>query len=131
MTDKNSIMRGFNDTFFDFLEDIIRIIPNSANIVSAKHSFSLIRMANPSAIIKVWYKNIYTTYQTQIDAGDLDFFFEKDYSGDLHALANSDEIIKIIDSIRQPLRNISESNKEHTKNYIRILSKLSLAYSTF
>lgn len=130
MTEKTNIMRGFNDTFFDFLEDIIRIIPESGAIASAKHSFALIRKANPSAIIKVWYKNIYTTYEHQIEAGDLDFFFDKDYAADLNALSNSDEIIKIIDSIRAPLRDINESNKEHTKNYIRILSKLSTAYNS-
>lgn len=130
MTEKTNIMRGFNDTFFEFLDDIILIIPESGAIASAKHSFALIRKANPSAIIKVWYKNIYTTYEDQIEAGDLDFFFDKDYAADLNAISNSDEIIKIIDSIRAPLRDIDESNKEHTKNYIRILSKLSAAYNS-
>lgn len=131
MTDKSEktrIMRGFNDTFFDFMDDAIRIVPNNQGIIGAKNSFNLIKMASPSAIIKVWYQHIYKKYAQQIDAGDLSFFFDKDYSEDLNNLSNSSEIISIIDSIRDPLRSTSDVNKEHTKKYIQILSKLSVIY---
>ena len=57
--EKSSLMRGFNDTFFDFIDDAIRIIPNNKDVISARASFNLIKMANPSAIIKVWYQFIY------------------------------------------------------------------------
>lgn len=127
--EKSSLMRGFNDTFFDFIDDAIRIIPNNKDVISARASFNLIKMANPSAIIKVWYQFIYLKYSTQIDSGDLSFFFEKDYSEDLNNLSNSNEIIGIIDSIRDPLRSTSDVNKEHTKKYIQIMSKLSAMYS--
>jgi hypothetical protein len=128
--EKTRIMHGFNETFFDFMDDAIRIIPNNQKIIGAKNSFNLIKMASPSAIIKVWYQYIYQKYADQIDAGDLSFFFEKDYSEDLNVLSNSNDILTIIDSIRNPLRTTSDVNKEHTKKYIQILSKLSVLYCT-
>lgn len=128
--EKTSILRGFNDTFFDFIDDAIRIISNNKDIIAAKNSFNFIRMANPTAIIKVWYHHIYEKYSLEIDAGDLSFFFDKDYTSDLNNLSNSNEILTIIDSIRDPLRTTSDVNKEHTKKYIKIMSKLSMLYCT-
>lgn len=126
MTDKSTLMRAFNKHFFDFIDDIIGIFPENTDLASAKTSFETIKKANPSAISKAWFHFIYTPYKDVIDGGNITFFFEKDYSSDLANLSNSNEIMKIIDKIREPIRSMSDTNKEHSVKYIQNLSKLSV-----
>ena len=126
---KTTLLRAFNNHFFDFLNDIIDIFPENEEIKSSKESFESIKRMNPSAIIKVWNSYIYNTYKTQIDNGDIEFFFDKDYANDLSGLQNIGDITQIIDSIRQPLKSMSDANKTHSAKYIQNLSKLSLGYA--
>ena len=131
MADKSTIMRTFNNHIFEFLDDIITIFPNNVEIQTAKNAFQTIKKANPTAIVKVWYSHIYGPYKAVIDGGEIDFFFEKDYSADLVDLRNAGEVMKIIDTLREPVRNMSEQQKGFTMKYIQNLSKLSLIYSGF
>ena len=128
MTDKSTLMRAFNKHFFDFLDDIITIFPENKDIVIAKTSFDTIKRANPSAILKAWFTYVYSPYKDVIDNGNITFFFEKDYGGDLANLSNSNDIMKMIDKIREPIRSMSDLNKEHSMKYIQNLSKLSMIY---
>jgi len=128
MTDKSTILKTFNQHFFDFLTDIITIFPENTDIITAKKSFENIKKLNPSIIIKVWKNYIHTPYQSVIDSGDINFFFDKDYQSDLQTLSNSGEIIKMIDSMRNPIKNMSDTNKAHSMKYIQNLSKLSALY---
>ena len=68
-------------------------------------------------------------YKEHIDKGDLDYFIEKDYSDDLQALSDSEDVLRIINMIREPVRLMDETNRDHTRKYLQILSKLSLLYS--
>ena len=129
MADKSTILKAFNTLFFDFLDDIIGIVDDSGDIRSAKTTFEMFRKGNPTIIIKVWNSYIYVPYADVINAGNLDFFINKDYSGDLSVLSNSGDVIKTIDKIRDPIRNMSEVNKAHSLEYIQKLSLLSAAYS--
>lgn len=131
MSDKSTILRAFNTHFFDFIDDIIKIFPEQSDIKYAKNSFMLIKQANPTAIIKVWYQYIYIKYKDVIDEGNISFFFEKDYVDDVSYLSNSNEILTIIDTIRNPIRNMSDVNREHSRKYIQNLSKLSELYNNF
>ena len=130
MTDKSSILKAFNNHFFDFLDDIIGIFPENKDIISSKNSFDMIKRANPTAIIKVWYKFIYLPYFEVINKGEIEFFFEKDYNEDVGHLVNSQNIMSIIDTLRKPIKEMSDTNKEHTIKYLQNLSKLSNIYST-
>jgi len=129
MADKSTLMRAFNKHFFDFLDDIINIYPENNEIKYARTSFDTIKRANPTLILKAWYTFVYQPYKDVIDAGNIDFFFEKDYGGDLANLANSNDIMKMIDKIRAPIKAMDDSNKAHSAKYIQNLSKLSTAYS--
>ena len=130
MADKSTLLRSFNTHLFEFLDDIIRIFPDNVNLQTAKTSFQTIKRANPTAIAKVWFSYIYMPYREVIDSGDIQFFFQKDYSEDLSILQNSGEIIKIIDTLREPVSNMSETEKEFTMKYLQNLSKLSMMYSS-
>ena len=126
--DKSTTLRAFNKHFFDFLEDIITIYPEKKEIVNAKTSFEIIKRANPTAIIKAWNKHVYNKYKDVIDAGDITFFFEKDYSKDLEKLSNAEKIMNTINSIREPISQMNDTNKGHCAKYIQNLSKLSTIY---
>jgi len=126
---KSTILKAFNTHFFEFLDDIIQILPDNVEVVSAKLSAIMIKKANPTIIIKTWHKYISKRYFNEIQNGDLTYFFEKDYQLDLQHLSNSNEILQIINNIRTPIREMNEVNKEHTKKYIQNLTKLSTLYN--
>jgi hypothetical protein len=130
MADKSTLLRTFNTHLFEFLDDIIRIFPDNLEMQTAKTSFQTIKRANPTAIVKVWFSYVYMPYREIIDSGDIQFFFQKDYSEDLSVLQNSGEIIKIIDTLREPVSNMSETERAFTMKYLQNLSKLSMMYSS-
>jgi hypothetical protein len=129
MSNKQLILRAFNTLFFDFLDDIITIYPEKAEIAMAKTSFDAIKRANPTIIMKVWNSHVYSKYKAVIDAGDISFFFDKDYSTDINHLANAKKIMSIIDDIREPIRTMDDVNRQHSMKYIQDLSKLSELYA--
>ena len=129
MTDKTTILRAFNNHFFEFIDDILRIFPENTEVEFAKTSFQTIKQANPTVIIKSWFSLVYTPYSQVIDAGDITFFFEKDYSNDLSGVHNSQSILKMIDAFREPVKQMSDANRVHATKYIQNLSKLSKAYT--
>lgn len=127
-TDKSTLLRAFNKHFFEFMDDIIAIYPDSTDIISGRASFDVIKRANPTAILKVWHQYIYLPYKTVIDNGDIRFFFEKDYGQDLVDLANPTEIMEIIDRIRGPIQQMDPTNQSHTAKYFQNLSKIAMLY---
>lgn len=129
MSDKSTILKTFNNQFFAFLQDIIHIFPDNKDIATAKKSFEMVKMANPSLLIKVWYSYIYILYQREIEEGNIEFFFEKDYSKDLSKIQNNGEVLRIIDTLREPVKQMGPTNIEHTTKYLQVLSKLSKMYN--
>ena len=128
MADKSTLLRTFNAHFFDMLDDFIRIFPENADILSARTTFETVKRANPTAIIKVWYPYIAIPYGEVIGQGNVDYFFEKNYNEDVGHLANAGDIMKFIETMRGPVRSMSDSNKEHTIKYLQNLNKLAVAY---
>ncbi len=128
-TDKSTILQAFNTNFFSFMDDIISVFPENTDIITAKKFFEITKKANPTIIIKIWYSHIQSQYSYAIEEGDISFFYEKNYADDLVHLVNSKEIMRTIDTLREPIRNMSEENKKHSMDYIQILSKLSDMYN--
>lgn len=128
-SDKSTILHTFNSNFFEFINDISSLFPENADIIMAKKAFEMAKKANPTIIIKIWFSSIQQPYSSIIESGDISFFYDKDYANDLGGLTNSNEILKIIDTLRQPIKSMSDTNKQHSMNYIQILSTLSLVYS--
>jgi len=126
---KTTYLRAFNKHFFEFLDDVISIYPENDEIKNARNSFQMVQSTSVAAIIKVWYKFVYIPYKEVIEQGDITFFFEKDYSSDISHLSNSNEILKIIDKVREPIRTMDETNKKHSCDYLANLCKLSELYS--
>jgi len=128
-SDKLILMRAFNKLFFEFLDDVITVYPDNVDMLTGRESFATIKKMNPTGIIKVWFSSVYGKYKTQIDSGDIEFFAEKDYSHDLSKVTNTQNVLEIINSIREPIKNMDAKSKEHVAKYIQDLSKLSVAYA--
>ena len=127
--DKSAILKTFNDHFLDFLEDIQNVFPNDPDIVASKTALIGIRKANPRLIIKIWSEHIVKIYKENILKGDISFFINKDYSNDLTEMDASSTIIKKINVLREPIRNMGAENQEKCMKYIQNLTKLSELYN--
>jgi hypothetical protein len=130
MADKSSINKAFNTLLFSFVDDIITIFPEQEDIATAKTSMMSFKQMNPTLLIKSWYKMVYVPYANVINAGDVSFFFDKDYSADLQNVPNGKELMKMIDKVRGPIRSMDDTNRGHCAEYILKLSKLSEMYSS-
>ena len=127
--DKSSLLKAFNTHFFEFVDDVIGIFPDRDELATTRKTFEMIRHANPTAILKVWHSQVYLPYSEPIELGNLDFFFTKNYEDDVSHLANSREIMRVIDTLRAPIQSMSETNRAHTLKYIQNLSTLSKLWS--
>jgi hypothetical protein len=130
MNDKSTVLKAFNNHFFEFIQDIIDIFPENEDLKITKTGLEFFRKANPTCIVKAWEYFVHEKYKDVIDKGDITFFFEKDYNNDLTYMSNAGEIMKAIDKIREPVRNMSNESKAHTMKYIQNLCKLSGVYKT-
>ena len=124
----SNILTAFNDHFVDFISDIQSVFPEDQDVLVAKNALLAIRKANPKMIIKIWNTLIVGKYKNEIEAGNLNFFMEKDYSQDLNNSQNNDKIMEAIDRLRGPVKEMSLENQEKTMKYIQNLTKLSAMY---
>ena len=127
---KATILKTFNSTLIDFFDDMLLVFPGHKHIVKTKTAFQMFMSMNPSLIIKLWYEHVNVPYGEKIGEGNLEYFISKDYSDDIQLLKDSDKIINAIEQLREPIRNMDQSNKEHTLEYIQELNELSNAYKT-
>jgi hypothetical protein len=121
----SNILTAFNDHFVDFINDVQSVFPEDTDVLTAKNALTAIRKANPKMIVKIWKAFIADKYKAEINAGDISFFAEKDYSSDVSVSQNSDKIMESIDRLRAPIKNMSPENQAKTMKYIQNLTKLS------
>lgn len=127
--DKSNILKTFNDHFVDFVEDIQNVFPNDPDILASKTALLAIRKANPRLIIKIWDEHIVRKYRDHIVNGDISFFIDKDYSEDLSEMDSASSIVKKINVLRDPIRNMGADNQEKCMKYIQNLTKLAQLYN--
>jgi hypothetical protein len=120
----SNILSIFNDQLVQFIDDIINVFPNNADILTAKNSILLAKKANPKLIIRIWKEYIVDKYRDQILAGDINFFINKDYSNDLQNNENYSKIISCIDRLRDPVKDMTDEDRNKTMKYIQNLTKL-------
>jgi hypothetical protein len=129
--DKTSILKAFNTHFFEFLDDIISLYPQTKDLTDARTTFEFFKKANPTSIIKAWHQFVNPKYQATIDAGNIDYFLEKDYADDLNHMANANEVMEIVNRLRAPIRSMSAESKANALKYLQNLCKLTSMYAAF
>lgn len=128
--DKKLLLKTFNNHFIELLDDIILIFPEDKEISKFSIALNSINKINPKLSMKIFYEHIIKGYFKEIDDGDINFFINKDYYKDLHGISNSDIILKKIEYLREPVKQMSKSNQENFMKYIQNLKKLCLLYET-
>uniref|UniRef100_A0A6C0DJF5 Uncharacterized protein n=1 Tax=viral metagenome TaxID=1070528 RepID=A0A6C0DJF5_9ZZZZ len=123
-----NILSAFNDHFMEFISDVQKVFPEDVDLLTAKNSLTMVRKANPKMIIKIWKQHIVDKYYEQIEAGDISFFMDKDYSTDLSKTEFAGKIMEGIDRMRGPIKEMSKENQDKTMKYIQNLTKLSILY---
>lgn len=127
--DKSQILKGFNEHFTEFVEDIERVFPDDNDIATVKTAFVQMRKANPKLIIKAFNEYFLNKYRAEIESGNINFFINKDYNSDLSNMAgDSDYILKKIDVLREPVKNMKDEDQQKVVKYIQNLSKLCDVY---
>jgi hypothetical protein len=120
-----NILAAFNDHFTDFVSDIQSVFPTDPDILATKNTLLAVRKVNPKMIVKIWNSYVVGKYKSEIEAGNIDFFINKDYSGDVSSASNSDKIMDSINRLREPIKQMSAENQAKTMKYIQNLTKLS------
>jgi hypothetical protein len=59
----------------------------------------------------------------------LNFFVEKDYRANNTIPINNDDVFEKIDSLREPIKNMSQENKDKIIKYLQNLKQLSDIYN--
>ena len=120
----SNIIGAFNNHFMDFVNDMQSVFPEDVDILTAKNALLAVKKANPKMIVKIWNTFVVGKYKPEIEAGDISFFINKDYSEDILTAQNSDKIMESINRLRKPIANMSVENQAKTIKYIQNLTKL-------
>jgi hypothetical protein len=110
----------------EFIDDIQRVFPNDTDIATVRNALIQIRKANPKLIIKSFKESVSGPYEKEIEAGDLDFFINKDYGNDIE---DDNVILSKIDHLREPVRNMNKEDQDKSMKYIQNLTKLGKLYN--
>jgi AAA15 family ATPase/GTPase len=128
--DKSTILQAFNNHFFEFIDDVQSVFPEDTDIMAAKTALVAMRKMNPRLLPKIWYEYVVLKYDDNIQAGDISFFLNKDYSEDLADMGSSaNTIVSKINILREPIKNMGKENQDKSMKYIKNLNKLAKLYN--
>ena len=68
-----SLIKAFNNHLLEFIDDVITIFPDNADIRTSKTFLEGIKKVNPKKIIVYWNNYIVSLYDAEITEGDLNF----------------------------------------------------------
>jgi len=126
--DKETILKTFNDHFSEFMKDVQNVFPDNVDIATAKKAINQVINLMPKMLIKIFKDNFVDKYKAAITLGDLAFFTEVDYSTDLRDVDDANQLMKKIDCLRQPVKEMSPTNQAKVVKYMQNLAKLSEMY---
>lgn len=127
--DKREIMVAFNNQYKEFLEDIERLFPHEKEVKQLKQGIEMLKKSNPKILIELWKVYVTDKYQKEIEAGDYNFFTNKDYSTDLDEKTKSDnDVMKSIEKFKSYTQQLDTKNLETAMTYIKNLSTLCILY---
>tara|TARA_Y100001970_G_C14256135_1_gene875550 strand:- start:4409 stop:4804 length:396 start_codon:yes stop_codon:yes gene_type:complete len=128
--DKSAILKGFNNHIDEFFEDLLTIFPDDYHINKTKETLLLVKKSNPKLLITLWYSYIALRYGEKINNLDSEFFINKDYSEDIQELDSglNAKVVIGINSLRDPIKNMNNSDKLKAMEYLKNLTQLSVVY---
>lgn len=131
MADKSFILKSFLNHLMEFVDEVIKLYPKNINLKTGKTFLSMLRRANPKKVIVCWNDSVLKLYENEIHEDNFDFFEKKDYTQDLLRNGWGDQIesiLKIIDEIKEEIKEESVENKKNALKYMMNLNKLCKIY---
>ena len=122
--DKDQLLSIFNKQFKEFVEDITRVFPTNSDISTFKTIIGQVLTITPKTIYKTFKKHVVDKYHAEIEAGDINFFINKDYNGDLE----NNTILEKIDCLRGPVREMNPAEQAKVIKYMQNMAKLCQLY---
>jgi len=125
--DKSQLLTIFNKQFKEFVEDISRVFPDNKDILTLKVTIGHLLMITPKTVYKGYKKHVIDQYRPQIEAGDINFFIDKDYKSDI-AVTGNNAILDKIDCLRGPVRDMSPLEQANVIKYMQNMMKIGDLY---
>ena len=128
---KNELIEAFNAHILEFIRDIMSVYPDDINIQITKTAAYAASIVNPKIMIRSWRATVVKPYMDEIGRGELDFFIDKNYDNDLQYLDDDKKaksIMKGINNLREPIKKMTEQNKNKSMKYVQNLTKLANMY---
>ncbi len=126
MSDKKKIaLNGFSTKLSGFVSEIVEAFPGDIEIATLQKTIGMIESEK---IIGVWKEFVTDKYADVILKGDIEFFFNKDYSDDLASVEKSKFILDKIDQLRDSVKKMAAPNREKAMKHIQNLTALSKVY---
>jgi len=123
--DKGEVLTIFNNQFKELVEDIAFVFPDNKDVQKVKSAIGQVMMITPKMIYKGFKKHVVDSYRAEILAGDIKFFIDKDYKNEVTKLAGANNVIlDKIDSLREPVRNMTTTDQAKVIKYMQNMLKL-------
>jgi len=121
------ILSTFIKQMDECINDIEGIYAMDKRFIKVRLSFETVKKTNPKLILSSWKTMVTDKYDKQIEAGNLDYFLEKNYSEDINEpyTVSTDNTIN---EMKNAMRNMSAENKAVSLKYVQNLCKLSKLY---
>jgi len=127
---KSQIIEAFNKHFIEFVTDIERVFPNDTDIMTTRKTINKTLVIMPKSLIKMFNENFVQIYGNEIDKGDIGFFIDNDYRK-THGYKDNEQVWALdkIDSLKQPVKNMNDDDKNKVIKYLQNLKKLTELYN--
>jgi|GEM_PF-3437617 hypothetical protein len=121
------ILSTFIKQMDECIQDIEGIYAMDKRFIKVRLSFETVKKTNPKLILSSWKTMVTDKYDKQIEAGNLDYFLEKNYSEDINEpyTVSTDNTIN---EMKNAMSNMSAENKAVSLKYVQNLCKLSKLY---
>ena len=121
------ILSTFIKQMDECIQDIEGIYAMDKRFIKVRLSFETVKKTNPKLILSSWKTMVTDKYEKQIEAGNLDYFLEKNYSEDINEpyTVSTDNTIN---EMKNAMSNMSAENKAVSLKYVQNLCKLSKLY---
>ena len=124
--DKSKLLIAFNNHFFEFIDDILRVFPNDYELKTAKSILLKLRKSNPKLILNIFIEYVLDNFKEEIMNGNIDYFIDKNYKEEFEYIDNV--VIEKFNTLKEPIRKMNNEDKNKVIKYIQNLIKLSEIY---
>jgi len=125
--EKKLYLSSFNDPFEEMLVDISRIYPDDDDIKNVHTFLNGIRSVNVTKIHKIFRESVINKYRKKIMNDEIEFFLDKDYSGDLSS-KYKDRVNEKLDFLKNTIRKMELNEQQKIIKYLKNLISLSDLY---